>query len=303
MKTFSTGCAIALLTAACCISTAQDSATKNSEKAAEQRNIRQEKRAEKAQNREQDKTTHVDKVVAEYFAGKMMLMDQSTIELAKTAEERSSNPQVTQFAKMLIDEHTKCRQKLQERAPDIIGVTDLSNSTTTQTAGFRGTADPDTQDDAVDNPAKAAKAPAREPDGAERLIGNGPVDADGVDRHKRLHGNLTNPVHQILAIDRQATENYVKSSTEMLKKYDGQDFDMGFLGFTIGSHTWALSELKAMNSVGDAEFQKLIGDATEKTEQHLAKAQELSKQFEKDFAQRGNAPQPTDTVGKSPVPK
>ena len=303
MKTFSTGVAIALLIAACSLAAAQESANKNAEKAAEQRTIRQEKRAEKAKDRERGKTTHADKAVTEYFAGKMMLMDQSTIELAKMAEQRSSNPQVKQFAKMLVDEHTKCRQKLEKRAPEVVALTDLNNAAISKTAGYHGAENDDKEADAIDNPAKAAKDPARNKDGTERLVGNGPVDPDGVDAHSRMHGNAMNPTHRILAIDRQATNNYIQSTTEMLAKFDGNDFDMGFLGFTIGSHTWALSELKAMSSVGDEEFQKLISDATVKTEQHLIKAQELSKEFEKAFAQRGNAPQPTATVGQAPVPK
>lgn len=301
MKTFSTGCAIAILMAACSFAAAQDSATKNEGRAAEQRNNRQEKRADRAQN--QGKTTQADKAISEYFAGRLMLMDQSTIELAKFAEQRSTNSQVKQFAKMLIDEHTKCHEKLQEKAPEVVTVTDLKNAGTTQTAGFRGTIDPATQEDAVDNPAKAAKDPARNPDGSEKLVGNGPVDTAGVDGHPQLNGKAKNPIHRILAIDRQATDNYVQSSTEMLNKYEGQDFDMGFLGFTIGSHTWALAELKAMDKVGDEDFQKLISDATAKTQQHLTKAQELSKQFENDFAQRGNTPQSATTVKPAPVPK
>jgi predicted outer membrane protein len=305
MKKFSTGCAIAMLSAACSLAAAQDSSDKNVEKGAEQRNNRQQNRAENAQRDEHKPKTLADKMVTDYFAGKMMLMDQSTIELAKLAEQHSSNPQVKEFAKMLVDEHTKCHQKLQECAPDVVGVTNLKTTTVHQTAGFRGTTDADDQnkEDAIDNPAKAAKNPARKPDGSEQIVGNGPVDPDGVDRHKRMHGVAMTPVHQILAIDRQATDNYIQSTTEMLQKYEGQDFDMGFLGFTIGSHTWAVAELKAMDSVGDEKFQKLISDATTKTEQHLMKAQELSEGLEKDLAGFGEVVRPEQSVEKAPVPK
>ena len=62
------------------------------------------------------KLKHADDAVAEYFAGKLMLMDQSTIQLAQLAEERSTNEKVKQFAKMLADEHMKCNEKLRECA-------------------------------------------------------------------------------------------------------------------------------------------------------------------------------------------
>lgn len=303
MRMFSTGFGITLLTVACSLSTAQEPANRTDAKDADERSERQERRAERTQKRQNGKMTHADKVVMDYFAGRLMLMDQSTIELARMADERTSNPQVRQFAESLVNDHTECRQKLQERAPSVVEITDLKNRVITQKAGYRGNKNSDDESDAVDDPAKAAKDPSRNPDGTERIVGNGPVDPDGVDGHKKMSGNALSPVNRILAIDRQATDNYVQSATNMLKEFDGQDFDMGFLGFTIGSHTWALSELKAMDAVGDEEFQKLISDATSRTEQHLAKAQELSEQFEKDLAQRGNAPQSADSAGQTPNPK
>lgn len=303
MKFFATGVGITLLTMACSLSIAQEPANRNDTKDADQRSERQERRAERAKRREQGRMTHADKVVLDYFAGRLMLMDQGTIELAKMAEQRSSNPQVRQFAESLIDEHTECRQKLQERAPGVVDITDLSNRVVTRKAGYRGDKNSDDESDAVDDPAKAAKDPSRNPDGTEKIVGNGPVDPDGVDGHKQMHGNVMIPVHRILAIDRQATDNYVQSATNMLKEFEGADFDMGFLGFTIGSHTWALSELKAMDAVGDEEFRKLISDATSRTERHLATAQKLSEQFEKDVAQRGNTSQSAGSAGQTQNPQ
>ncbi len=304
MKAFKQGFALTLMGLACTAAIAQDTKNKDTETPAQKRAARAEARAEARADRARtdDDTTliNAEKNVAEYFAGKLLLMDQSTIQLAQLAEERSMNEKVKQFAKMLIDEHTKCSEKLRECAPGVVRVTELNSGGTTRSAGFRGTTDPDDKADAVDNPAKAAK----NPDGSERLIENEPADRDREEGRKRTQTtNEMTPVHQILAIDRQATENYIQSTTEMLEKYQGQDFDMGFLGFTIGSHTWALAELKAMDSVGDEKFQKLISDATMKVEKHLMKAVELSKEFEADSAQRGNTTRPVNSTDDAPVPE
>lgn len=304
MKVFRQGIALALIGLACTAAIAQDTKGKGKETPAQKRANRTEARADRDSTDEGTALKQDDKAIAEYFAGKLMLMDQSTIQLAQLAEERSTNEKVKQFAKMLVEEHTKCSEKLRESAPGVVSVTELQSEGTTRTAGFRGTTDADDKADAVDNPAKAARNPARNPDGSERLIGNGPVDKDREDGSSRTQtAQAMTPLHRILTIDRQATENYIQSTTEMLSRYQGQEFDMGFLGFTIGSHTWALAELKAMDSVGDEKFQKLINDATTKVEQHMMKAEELSKELGADSAQKGNTTRPTTSNGNAPSPE
>lgn len=305
MKTFTTGCALALLGLTCTVAVAQDTTNKKAETPKQQRLERAEARAERVRNADEEKLKkHSDKAVAEYFAGKLMLMDQSTIQLAKLAEERSTNVKVKEFAKMLIDEHTKCSEKLRESAPDVVGITELDSVVITRAAGYRGNPDSDDKANTVDKPAQAATNPERNSDGSEKLVGDAPTDTDEGDGKKRVRtANEMTALHRVLAIDREATRNYIQSSSDMLEKYQGQDFDMGFLGFTIGSHTWALAELKALDSVGDEKFQKLIRDASMKVEQHLTKAQELSKEFENEYTQRGNAARPATSTGTPPVPE
>lgn len=239
MNVFRQGIALALIGLACTAAIAQDTKGKGRETPAQKRANRTESRADRDSTDKGAVLKQDDKAIAEYFAGKLLLMDQSTIQLAQLAEEKSTNEKVKQFAKMLVEEHTKCSEKLRESAPGVVSVTELQSAGITHAAGFRGATEADDKADAVDNPAKAARNPARNPDGSERLIGNGPVDKDRVDgSNRKQREHAMTPLHRILTIDRQATENYVQSTTEMLSKYQGQDFDMGFLGFTIGSHTW-----------------------------------------------------------------
>ena len=304
MKVFRQGIALALIGLACTAAIAQDTKGKGKETPAQKRANRTEARADRDSTDKGAALKQEDEAIAEYFAGKLMLMDQSTIQLAQLAGERSTNEKVKQFAKMLVEEHTKCSEKLRESAPGVVSVTELHSAGITHAAGFRGATEADDKADTVDNPAKSARNPARNPDGSERLIGNGPVDKhreDGSNRTQTAHAMT--PLHRILTIDRQATENYIQSTTEMLSKYQGQEFDMGFLGFTIGSHTWALAELRAMDSVGDEKFQKLISDATVKVEQHMMKAEELSTSLGADSAARGNSTSPETATDDAPEPK
>ena len=223
--------------------------------------------------------------------------------MAQLAEQRSTNEKVKQFAKMLVEEHTKCSEKLRESAPGLDAVTTLQGAGITRTVGFRSTTDADDKSDAIDNPAKGDRNARRNADEAERLAGNGPTDKDGAEGNKDTQtAHAMTPMHRILTIERQATENYVQSTTEMLNKYQGGEFDMGFIGFTIGSNTWALAELNAMESVADEKFQKCISDATTKVEQHLMKAEELSKELGADFAQRDSTTPGTTSNENAPVP-
>ena len=304
MKVFRQGIALALMGLACTAAIAQDTKIKGKETPAQKRADRAEARADRLSTDAGADLKHDDKAIAEYFAGKLMLMDQSTIQLAQLAETKSMNEKVKQFAKMLVEEHTKCSEKLRESAPGVVSVTELHSAGITHAAGFRGIVDADDKTDTVDDPAKGERNPGRKPDGAERLSGIDPTDKDRADDNKRHHvEHAMAPLHRILQIDRQATENYVQSTTEVLSRYQGQEFDMGFLGFTIGSHTWALAELKAMDSVGDEKFQKLINDATTKVEQHMMKAEELSKELGADSAQKGNTTRPTTSNGNAPSPE
>lgn len=308
MKVFGQGIALALIGLACTAVSAQDAKLKDRETPAQKRADRAEGRADRLSTAAGAEQNRDDRAIAEYFAGKLMLMDQSTIQLAQLAVERSTNESVKQFASMLVEEHTKCSEKLRECAPEVVGVTELNRTGITHAAGFRGAVDADEKSDAVDNPAKGgrkpARNPARKPDGAARLRESDPADKERADDRKRLQETqATTSLHRILNIERQATEHYVQSTTEMLSSYQGQEFDMGFLGFTIGSHTWAIAELKALNSVGDDKFQKLISDATTKVQQHMARAEELSRELGADSAQAGNTTRTKTANENAPVPE
>ena len=302
MKVFRQGTALALMGLACTTAMAQDIKIKDKDTPAQKRADRAEARADRLSTDADLKVN--DKAIAEYFAGKLMLMDQSTIQLAQHAEERSTNEKVKQFARMLVEEHTKCSEKLRECAPGVVDVTELTRAGIRHAAGFRGTTEADDKSDAVDDPAKGERNPARKPDGAEPRDEDDSTDKDRArdGKHAQTEHGAT-PLHRILSIDRQATENYVQSTTEMLSKYQGQEFDMRFLGFTIGSHTWAVAELKAMDSVGDDKFQKLISDATTKVQQHMIKAEELSQELGANSAQQGNTPRTRASNENARVPE
>lgn len=194
------------------------------------------------------------KALAEFFAGRLMLMHHSSILMSDFAAREASSEDVKKFADKLHKSHAQLNRKLSDLAPDIVSITSLDSAGRPGSSGIEST------------PPVGRKSKVGKDDGVQ----------DEESHEKEM--NSDNPLHQVLSVERQATQNYLQASTQMLSRYKGQDFDMGFLGFQIGAHTWELAELQAMASVGDEKFQELIKETTSEIQEHLKEAQVLSKQ-------------------------
>lgn len=103
-----------------------------------------------------------------------------------------------------------------------------------------------------------------------------PVDENGrreVRQARRNHGPL-------LQIARQAAANELQMTRDLLDQYQGQDFDMGYLGQQICAHTKMLACLHAMKNQGDAAFQQTVAAGIKTTAAHMKMALTLSHQLE-----------------------
>ena len=163
------------------------------------------------------KATDSDKSLSEFFAGRLMLMNHSAIQMSSLATRESSSEEIREFARKLHEGHAKLNRQLSETAPDIVAITSLDSA-----------GKPKGKDDQPTVP-------------GERKEEIGQRDNKTVEGRAPKTMNSGKLLHQVLHVDRQATDNYIQSSVEMLSKYEGQDFDMGFLGFQIGAHTWSLA--------------------------------------------------------------
>lgn len=210
-----------------------------------------------------DSPQKTDRELTEFLAGRLMLMNHSTILMSDMAARETSTDQVKSFANMLHKAHAAMNRRLVENAPDVQAIATLDSAGKIRSAGFRGSPPREREQ------AEQQKQPRQS---KQKQAGQ------NADHKDQAAGKSA--LHRLLTLERQATENYLQTSTEMLSRYDGQDFDMGFLGFQIGSHTWTLAQLKALDAVGDEQFQQVVDDAIKTTIEHLQKARELSRQFE-----------------------
>ena len=109
---------------------------------------------------------------------------------------------------------------------------------------------------------------------------------------------------QLTAITQRAAENHLQMAKESLQRYNGQDFDMAYLGLQIATHQQMLAGLQAIQDAGSQQFQQLVRQAEQATSQHLQQAKELARQFEDDrSAARSGSQSSTrgnDAGGQSP---
>lgn len=87
---------------------------------------------------------------------------------------------------------------------------------------------------------------------------------------------------EVCQLMKQACENNLQMTKQMLQNYEGQDFQMAFLGQQIFAHTAMLAELKAIESVGPDSLQSIARAAARTTENHLEQAKQLAKKLEDD---------------------
>jgi predicted outer membrane protein len=201
--------------------------------------------------------------LTEYFADQLMLANHGEIELAKIAQERSTNNEVKQFAKMLIDDHMQLDAKLKQVAPKAAEKFAERRRVATELG------------------ARIARNIRDRVN--ERAIDRETPTADRVQTRTaaREAGEL-DAFTRLCQINHAAARNHQELSKQLLEKYQGQDFDMAFLGMQIGAHGWLLSELQALQGVGTPEFQEIVTSATQSVQHHLEQAKALSKKFEDD---------------------
>jgi len=192
--------------------------------------------------------------LAEYFAAKLLLANKAEIALSKIAEQRSQNAEVKQLAAMLIRDHEKLDQQIAQLAPQ-------AAAKFAARTGRRTTETPEQI-----RTSEQTRTGAREQAAGENSA----------------HGVLT----RLCQIEHKACDIHTEHCKAMLERYQGQDFDMAYLGMQIGAHTWLLSELEAIGNVGNSEFQALVTEARQSVEQHLTKAKQLAQKLEDD---RGRA--------------
>jgi predicted outer membrane protein len=85
------------------------------------------------------------------------------------------------------------------------------------------------------------------------------------------------PMQQLM---QKVAKNELAMTKEVLMRYEGADFDMGYLGQQIMAHTQMLAKLYAMQDQGSPQFQTTVKNLIETVDKHFKHASQLSRQVE-----------------------
>jgi len=105
--------------------------------------------------------------------------------------------------------------------------------------------------------------------------------------------------HQLVAVLDQAADTELQMTKQMLQEYQGQDFEMGYLGQQIVAHTCMLAKLQALKNSGPQELQELVTKGEQTTRQHLDMAKQIAQQL-KDKDSTGAAARSANSSAKQP---
>lgn len=184
--------------------------------------------------------------IQQYLVGCMLAKNQAEVELSKFAQQQTQSPEVKEFAQMLVKDHSKFIQKLQQLAGDETATTRSQPGERTQPAGNR----------------EAVSQNAAEQNAANRAI------------------DSNSAVDQLLALEKQIVERCAQSARDELQQKQGAEFDKCYVGSQIGGHMQMLAALEVLSQQGPEQIQQIAQEAQPNVQKHLEHAKQIMKQLE-----------------------
>ena len=185
-----------------------------------------------------NKTASPGRVSQEQLAACFALDNQEQIILAKFAQEKTKNKDVTQFVKMIAEEHQACLKKLSKFAPEASKEGYLVATQVEQSLPREGSP-------------LAAASPS---------VKTGDVTAPGVD---------------MVQLQRELAQQCIIDSQKYLSTKDGEEFDKCFVGMQIAKHASMRTKLTVSHRHTSDQLQQIVLDGIQVTEKHMKAAEDL----------------------------
>ncbi len=190
----------------------------------------------------------------QYIATCLLFSNQEEVALAQVAVDRAENENVKQFAQMLVNDHQKAIQKLQQHAKPGMGLEGSGQTTVSiQSTG--------NDQYASDQSATAQQYTANRAD----------LDRDA---------GSSGAYDQILKLQQQATQECLTMTKSMMQEKQGAEFDKAFAGSQIGAHVGMLAKLKASEQHASSELASILQESQQMTKNHLEQAKQLCDELE-----------------------
>jgi predicted outer membrane protein len=210
----------------------------------------------------------------QHLAACLTLGNQEEIALAQFAQERAQNPQVKQFAQMMIEEHQQAVSQLQKAVPQLA-------SLNLQLKGAEGSTE------------RGAETSTTRATTNEQAAST----TDGAQRAKSAQGSAD---PQMLELGRAIKEECLALTQAELGRKQGADFDKCYIGQQLVSHTAMLAELKAGQRFASNQLKPVLQQGAQMAEHHLAQARTIMEQL--DASGGANPPQNAQRPGAGTQP-
>lgn len=191
--------------------------------------------------------------VDQQLASWLLVDNRGEIQLARLAQERASSDDVKEFAKKVIDDHSKLVEELQ------------------QFAGLgRGMPQENSEYETANDGGRLSQTNTR---GNQQYRQS--YTASG--RGNQQPGGLN-----LVRLKQQLGQQCLASAERELEQKDGAEFDKCYIGMQIAKHMEMLDTLRVFSRYASPQLDELIEQAEPTTQDHLEHAMHLIKQLEKE---------------------
>jgi predicted outer membrane protein len=197
--------------------------------------------------------------VKQYFAKCLLKQNESEVEIAQIAQQQAQNPEVKQFAQMLVEDHRQLIQKLKPLA----GAQGAQSSTSTSLGN-------QTQTDAQRQASDTTRLPGSSGAGQPNRNVN----------QNTTSGQQDSALTEVAQIQEQIADRCTQALREELQQKQGAEFDKCFVGAQVGGHMHMLAELEVLEQQGPDQVKQIAQQARPKVQQHLDQAKQLMEQLE-----------------------
>jgi predicted outer membrane protein len=197
-------------------------------------------------------------VTPQQLAACWALDNQEEVILAKFAQEKSKNKEVTSFAKMVVEEHQACLKKLSKFAPEATREGYLVDSQSEQS----GTSNDESSS-----------------------------EINSINQTKKTNPNATagqnpnasgsaSPGIDMMQLQREIAQQCISDSKKYLNTKDGDEFDKCFVGMQIAKHAAMHTKLVVLQRHTSDEMQQMVTEGIQSTDKHMKAAGALMKKLD-----------------------
>ena len=198
------------------------------------------------------KTSSTGIVTPQQVATCLALDNQEEVILAKFAQEKSKNKEVTDFAKMISEEHQGCLKKLSKFAPDATREGYLTDNHSEHSSSRN---DASSASLGASNPANTTNPNRTNNQNTATSGSNSSVDM------AQLH--------------REIAQQCISDSKKYLSAKEGEEFDKCFVGMQIAKHSAMHTKLVVLQRHTSDELQQMVSEGIQTTAKHLKVAETL----------------------------